>query len=112
MAKLRDKDMVLILDNFESVACADVVDFLRQLLTETEHVRLLVTSDSAVGLDTMDMSVETQLLLDEGAGDDPWWMSIEVIGVLTGGDRVTLRQADRPTKVGGDDPTLVRWDLR
>lgn len=62
VATLRDKEMVLILDNFEAVACLESVGFLRQLLDQCPNLCLLITSRQPVGLGT------TEKLLDLSEG--------------------------------------------
>jgi len=64
-----------------------------------------------VGLEEMDLVVETQFILAPGS-DDRWWMSDGAIGVLTGGDRVKLRRPAKARKLGGEEPTIVRSELR
>jgi predicted ATPase/class 3 adenylate cyclase len=59
---LRDKEMLLLLDNYESVACNEARAFLAELLTATRGLRLLVTGREAVKLS----DVEQVLPLDEG----------------------------------------------
>ncbi len=59
---LRDKEMLLLLDNYESVDCDEVADFLAGLLTGTRALRLLVTGREAVKLS----DIEQVLPLEEG----------------------------------------------
>jgi tetratricopeptide (TPR) repeat protein len=61
-AALRDKDLLLLLDNYESVDCEEVQDFLIALLKGTGAVRLLVTGREAVKL----ADVEQEISLNEG----------------------------------------------
>lgn len=65
-----------------------------------------------LGLDEMDMAIETQLIVDEAWAADRWRMSLEAVGVLRGGDRVPLLAPERPIKVGVGEPTIVLWPVR
>lgn len=62
LAALSDKDLLLLLDNYESVDSEDVQTFLIELLKGTLAVRLLVTGREAVKLS----DVEQEVSLDEG----------------------------------------------
>jgi diguanylate cyclase (GGDEF)-like protein len=46
VSSLRDKEMLLVLDNFEQVV--DAAPFVSELLTEASHIRILVTSREAL----------------------------------------------------------------
>jgi predicted ATPase/uncharacterized protein HemY len=59
---LRDKEYLLILDNYEAVACTATAEFLGDLLAKTRRLRLLVTGQEAVKLS----AVEQIIPLDEG----------------------------------------------
>jgi tetratricopeptide (TPR) repeat protein/class 3 adenylate cyclase len=62
LAALSDKDLLLLLDNYESVDSDPVQSFLIELLKSTSAVRLLVTGRDAVKLS----DVEQEVSLDEG----------------------------------------------
>jgi class 3 adenylate cyclase/predicted ATPase/Flp pilus assembly protein TadD len=62
LAALHDADMLLVLDNYESVDCDAVAAYVAALLLETRGLRLLVTGREAVKLS----DVEQLLSLDEG----------------------------------------------
>lgn len=62
IATLRDKDLLLLLDNYESVDSEEVQTFLIELLRSTSGIRLLVTGREAVKLS----DVEQEVSLDGG----------------------------------------------
>ena len=59
---LRDRRLLLVLDNYESVDCEDVAAFIEKLLAETRGLRLLVTGREAVKL----RDAEQLITLDAG----------------------------------------------
>ncbi len=62
LANLRGREMLLVLDNYESVACDEVADYLSDLLEQARNVSLLVTGRQPVRLD----SIEQRVDLDSG----------------------------------------------
>jgi tetratricopeptide (TPR) repeat protein/class 3 adenylate cyclase len=65
IAALRDKELLLLLDNYESVDSEEVQTFLIELLRGTSAVRLLVTGREAVKLS----DVEQEISLDGGMAE-------------------------------------------
>jgi len=59
---LADKEMLLVLDNYESVDSAEVAQFLGNLLTTTTQLRMIVTGREALKLDDLEQIVA----IDEG----------------------------------------------
>jgi predicted ATPase/Tfp pilus assembly protein PilF len=51
LAALRERNVLVVLDNFETVDGDAVRDYIGRLVTETSHLRLLVTGREAVKLD-------------------------------------------------------------
>jgi tetratricopeptide (TPR) repeat protein/class 3 adenylate cyclase len=66
LAALRDKETLLILDNYESVDSDEVAGYLADLLTQTHVLRLLVTGREAVKLS----AIEQLVTLDEGMTEE------------------------------------------
>ena len=66
LAVLRDKEVLLILDNYESVDCNDVALYLTELLTLTRRVHFLVAGREVVKLS----DVEQWINLDDGVTPD------------------------------------------
>jgi class 3 adenylate cyclase len=64
---LRDKFVLLVLDNYESVHCEEAQTFLRELLRETRHLRLLLTSREAAHLHPLEKELEIEGLTPEQA---------------------------------------------
>lgn len=64
-AALHDKQILLILDNYESVGCDDAAEFLRQMLKQIDGLCLLVTSRTPVGL-----GAEQVVPLEQGMESD------------------------------------------
>lgn len=63
---LRPKEILLVLDNYESVAGDDARRFIGELLTGTRHLRLLITGRTPVGFS----NVEQIISLDGGMTSD------------------------------------------
>jgi class 3 adenylate cyclase len=51
LAALRERNVLVVLDNFETVDCDEVQRYIGRLVTETSHLRLLVTGREPVKLD-------------------------------------------------------------
>src|SRR5262249_51507881 len=66
LATLRHKEMLLVLDNYESVDRDAVAQYLADLVTNTQALRLLVTGREAVKVS----DVEQLLTLDEGMTEE------------------------------------------
>ena len=64
---LRDKALLLTLDNYESVHCPEAQAFLRDLLRETDKVRLLLTAREAAHLFPAEKTIAIEGLTDEQA---------------------------------------------
>jgi tetratricopeptide (TPR) repeat protein/class 3 adenylate cyclase len=64
---LREKSVLLVLDNYESVHCPEAQAFLRDLLRETRHLRLLLTSRESVHLEMGEKEMEVAGLTDKQA---------------------------------------------
>ena len=64
---LRNKKRLLVLDNYESVKCPEVRDYLRSFLAKDAPIRFLITSRDPVGLPG---GLEQRVSLDDGMNDD------------------------------------------
>ena len=64
---LRDKTLLLTLDNYESAHCPEAQAFLRDLLRETDKVRLLLTAREAAHLSPIEKTIPISGLTDEQA---------------------------------------------
>jgi class 3 adenylate cyclase/predicted ATPase len=64
---LREAFVLLLLDNYESVHCDEAQSVVRELLRETRHLRLLVTSRESVHLPPAEKEVVVEGLTDEEA---------------------------------------------
>jgi tetratricopeptide (TPR) repeat protein/class 3 adenylate cyclase len=64
---LREKSLLLVLDNYESVLCDEARDCLRFLLNETNRLRLLLTSREAAHIPMVEKQVEVKGLTDAQA---------------------------------------------
>jgi class 3 adenylate cyclase len=60
LESLCERNCLAILDNFESVDCDDVRQFVGRLATHTRHLRLLVTGREAVKLDDAEYVIGTR----------------------------------------------------
>ena len=69
---LRGKQMLLIFDNFETVlASGAAIELVQRILTETAHVKLLVTSPERLNFRLEQVMVVDGLELATAEGDDP-----------------------------------------
>jgi len=66
LTALCDKELLMVLDNYESVDSDDVANYLVDLLTQTRAVRLLVTGREAVRLD-IEQRIPIEGMTDEEA---------------------------------------------